>query len=63
MRAIGPWVRVLLGAAVLGLLVQTLGTEPFVRGLGMIGVPALCAALGIGAATTLASAGRWVVVE
>ncbi|WP_052810235.1 lysylphosphatidylglycerol synthase transmembrane domain-containing protein [Streptomonospora alba] len=62
MRAIGPWVRVLLGVAVLGLLARTLGAEPFVRGLGMIDGPALLAAVGIGMATTLASAGRWVVV-
>ncbi|MDT0301846.1 lysylphosphatidylglycerol synthase domain-containing protein [Streptomonospora wellingtoniae] len=62
MRAFWPWLRVLLGAAVLALLVRTLGAEPFVRAVGMIGAPALAAALGIGAVTTLAAAGRWMVV-
>ncbi|GAA4935488.1 hypothetical protein GCM10023224_15290 [Streptomonospora halophila] len=62
MRAIGPWLRVLLGAAVLALVARTLGAEPFVRAVGMIGGPALAAALGIGAVTTLATAGRWMVV-
>ncbi|GAA4910186.1 lysylphosphatidylglycerol synthase transmembrane domain-containing protein [Streptomonospora salina] len=62
MRAVGPWVRVLLGAAVLGLLVRTLGAGPVLDGLATIDGPALLAAVGIGAATTLAAAGRWVVV-
>src|SRR5690625_1553442 len=62
MRRFWPWLRVLLGAAVLALLVRALGAEPFVRGVAMIDAPALLAALGIGAVTTVAAARRWVIV-
>ncbi|GAB3446053.1 hypothetical protein GCM10027570_16960 [Streptomonospora sediminis] len=62
MRALWPWLRVLLGVAVLVLLARTLGAEPFLRGIAMIDAPALLAALGIGAATTVATSLRWVVV-
>ncbi|QBI56558.1 lysylphosphatidylglycerol synthase transmembrane domain-containing protein [Streptomonospora litoralis] len=62
MRAFRPWLRALLGAAVLVLLARTLGAEAFVRGVAEIDAAALLAALGIGMATTIATAWRWAVV-
>lgn len=56
------WARRLGAALVLGVLVQRLGTGPFLDGLRAVGPGALLAALAIGGLTTLCSAWRWRVV-
>ncbi|GDY32538.1 lysylphosphatidylglycerol synthase transmembrane domain-containing protein [Gandjariella thermophila] len=62
-RRAWPWLRVLLGAAILAVLVWRLGTGAFVAGLRAAVDPlAMLAALGIGLVTTVLSAARWQVV-
>ncbi|WKU02309.1 lysylphosphatidylglycerol synthase transmembrane domain-containing protein [Micromonospora soli] len=50
------------GLGVLALLVWSVGTGPFLAGLRLIDAPALAAALGIGALTTVCCAWRWSLV-
>lgn len=57
-----PRVRLLAGALVLAIVVWRLGTGPFLAGLTAVTVPAVLAALAIGAVTTVCSAWRWRVV-
>ncbi|MFG3298436.1 lysylphosphatidylglycerol synthase domain-containing protein [Micromonospora chersina] len=61
-RSFWAWVRPLAGFAVLGALVWSVGTGPFLAGLRLIDAPALAAALGIGAVTTVCCAWRWSLV-
>ncbi|MFJ8579674.1 lysylphosphatidylglycerol synthase domain-containing protein [Micromonospora sp. NPDC093277] len=61
-RSPWSWVRALGGLAVLGVLVWSVGTGPFLAGLRMIDAPALAAALAVGAVTTVCCAWRWTLV-
>jgi len=54
--------RLLPGVAVLVLLAERLGGGPFVAAVRALSGPTLAAALAIGAATTVLSAWRWVLV-
>src|SRR4051812_27030943 len=54
--------RLLVPALILGVLVQRLGTGPFLAGLRGLGAGTLLTATAIGAATTVCSAWRWRVV-
>ncbi|WP_410669618.1 lysylphosphatidylglycerol synthase transmembrane domain-containing protein [Amycolatopsis sp. cmx-4-68] len=56
------WLRILGAIAILGVLVWQLGSAAFLDGLGRISAPGVLAALVIGFATTLFSAGRWQIV-
>jgi 3,4-dihydroxy 2-butanone 4-phosphate synthase/GTP cyclohydrolase II len=62
MRRAGAWLRVLIGAGIIGALLWHLGTRAFVDGLRVIDVRAVLAALAIGLATTVFSAWRWCLV-
>jgi uncharacterized membrane protein YbhN (UPF0104 family) len=59
-----PWraARLVGAALILGLLVQRVGTGPFLAGLRGLGAGTLLTATAIGAGTTLCSAWRWRVV-
>ncbi|MFG2107586.1 lysylphosphatidylglycerol synthase domain-containing protein [Micromonospora chersina] len=61
-RSFWAWARPLAGLAVLAALVWSVGTGPFLAGLRLIDAPALAAALGIGAITTVCCAWRWSLV-
>ena len=61
-RRAGPWLRVVLGAAILAVLVWRLGTEAFLDGLRVVDPASVLAALGIGLVTTVLSAWRWCLV-
>jgi 3,4-dihydroxy 2-butanone 4-phosphate synthase/GTP cyclohydrolase II len=56
------WARVLFGAGIIGVLLWQLGTRAFLDGLRVIDARTVVAALVIGLATTLCSAGRWCLV-
>lgn len=62
MKKIWPWLRLLLAVAILVAVGLRLGTGAFVDGLRAIDAFSVAAALAIGFATTLLSAGRWVLV-
>lgn len=63
MRRAWPWLRALLAAAILAVLVWRLGGGAFLDGLRRILDPAgLLAALGLGLLTTTLSAARWCLV-
>ncbi|GAB2997740.1 hypothetical protein GCM10017788_26640 [Amycolatopsis acidiphila] len=57
-----PWLRLLISAAILGVLVWRLGTGAFLDGLRVIDGRSLAAALAIGLLTTVAGAWRWCLV-
>jgi uncharacterized membrane protein YbhN (UPF0104 family) len=61
-RAVWPWLRLLIGAGILAVLLWRLGTAAFLDGLRVIDVPAVLAALAIGLVTTVAGAARWCLV-
>lgn len=61
-RAVWPWVRMLGGLGILGLLVWRLGTDAFLGGLRRIDLATLLAALGLGLLSTVFSAWRWCLV-
>jgi hypothetical protein len=61
-KKLWPWLRNLLGVAILGILVWRLGTGAFVDGLRVITAWPVLAALGIGLLTTVFSAWRWCLV-
>ncbi|MGY0006801.1 lysylphosphatidylglycerol synthase domain-containing protein [Micromonospora sp. I033] len=61
-RPLWAWARPLAGLALLAALVWSVGTGPFLAGLRLIDAPALAAALGIGAVTTVCCAWRWSLV-
>jgi len=61
-RKLWPWLRVLIGVAILGILVWRVGTGAFVDGLRVINTWSVVAALGIGFLTTVFSAWRWCLV-
>jgi uncharacterized membrane protein YbhN (UPF0104 family) len=56
------WLRIAGALGILAVLVWQLGSDAFLDGLGRISAPGVLAALGIGFATTLFSAGRWQLV-
>ena len=62
LRAVWPWLRILVGLGILGALVLRLGSQTFVDGLRVINVGEVLAALVIGLATTVLSAMRWRLV-
>jgi uncharacterized membrane protein YbhN (UPF0104 family) len=62
MRKVWPWLQVLMGVGILGVLVWKLGTQSFVDSLQVISAGDILAALGIGLGTTVASAWRWCLV-
>ncbi|WP_112265489.1 lysylphosphatidylglycerol synthase transmembrane domain-containing protein [Lentzea terrae] len=62
MKKFWPWLRLLLAVAILVAVGLRLGTGAFVDGLRAIDAFSVAAALAIGFATTLLSAGRWVIV-
>lgn len=61
-RAVWAWVRLLVGAAVLVVLVRRVGTGPFLDGLRAVDGPSLAAAVVLALVTTVCSAWRWRVV-
>lgn len=61
-RPFWAWLRVLGGAAVIGLLLWRLGTGPFLHGLRAVDGRALAAAVAIGLLTTVGCAWRWRLV-
>jgi uncharacterized membrane protein YbhN (UPF0104 family) len=62
MRRLWPWLRILTGLAIIGLLLWRLGSDAFLDGVRVIDGPAVLAALGVGLVTTVAAAGRWCLV-
>lgn len=62
MGRLWPWLRLLLGVAILVALGWRLGTDAFVDGLRAINGWSVLAALGIGLLTTVLSAWRWCVI-
>ncbi|MFI9380406.1 YbhN family protein [Kutzneria sp. NPDC052558] len=62
MRLVWPWVKILAGVVIIGILLWRLGTGAFVDGLSEINLWGVAAALGIGLLTTVFSAWRWCVV-
>jgi uncharacterized membrane protein YbhN (UPF0104 family) len=62
LRAVWPWLRILIGLAIVGGLVARLGTQAFVDGLRVIDAGDVVVALAIGLLTTVLSAGRWCLV-
>lgn len=62
MRRAWPWLRALIGLAILAVVVWRVGTGAFLAGLAHVSVPSVLAALGIGVLTTVVSALRWCVV-
>jgi glycosyltransferase 2 family protein len=58
-----PRTRTLLAVALLAIVVWRLGAGPFLDGLRSVDLPAIAAALAIGAATTVCGAWRWAVVS
>jgi uncharacterized membrane protein YbhN (UPF0104 family) len=62
LRSAWPWLRVLVGVAILAVLVWRLGTGAFLAGLRVVSGPTIAAALGIGLLTTVVSALRWCLV-
>jgi uncharacterized membrane protein YbhN (UPF0104 family) len=62
MRAVWPWLKIVAGAAIIGIVLWRLGTGAFVDGLREINLWGVAAALGIGFLTTLFSAWRWCIV-
>lgn len=62
MKKFWPWLRLLLAVAILVAVGLRLGTGAFVDGLRAIDAFSVAAALAIGFATTVLSAGRWVLV-
>lgn len=62
MKRAWPWLRALIGVAILVVVVWRVGTGPFLAGLRVVDVPSVLAALGITLLTTVACAYRWWVV-
>lgn len=62
MKKFWPWLRLVLALGILVALGVRLGTGAFLDGLRAIDAFSVTAALAIGLATTVLSAGRWVLV-
>ncbi|SFW63233.1 lysylphosphatidylglycerol synthase transmembrane domain-containing protein [Amycolatopsis australiensis] len=62
MKRVLAWLRIVGALAILGVLVRQLGSAAFLDGLARISTPGVLAALAIGLATTVFSAGRWQIV-
>ncbi|SDG63288.1 lysylphosphatidylglycerol synthase transmembrane domain-containing protein [Pseudonocardia oroxyli] len=58
-----PRTRTVAALVLLGVVVWRLGAGPFVDGLRAVDLPAVAAALAIGAATTVCGAWRWALVS
>jgi uncharacterized membrane protein YbhN (UPF0104 family) len=61
-KKLWAWLKLVVGAGIIGGLFWQLGTQSFVDGLRVISVGEIFAALGIGLATTVLSAWRWCLV-
>jgi uncharacterized membrane protein YbhN (UPF0104 family) len=61
-RRLWPWLRILIGVAILAALGWKIGAHAFLNGLRVIDYAALLAALGFGLLTTVCSAWRWCLV-
>jgi uncharacterized membrane protein YbhN (UPF0104 family) len=61
-RTAWAWLRLLIGAAIVGALVWKVGGGGFLDGIRVIHVGELAAALGIGLVTTVLCAWRWCLV-
>jgi uncharacterized membrane protein YbhN (UPF0104 family) len=62
MRKVWPWLQMLVGVGIMGVLFWKMGTQSFVDSLRVINAGNILAALGIGLGTTVASAWRWCLV-
>jgi uncharacterized membrane protein YbhN (UPF0104 family) len=62
LRAAWPWLKIVIGLAIVGALLAKLGTQTFVDGLRVVGGGDVLAALAIGLVTTVLSAWRWCLV-
>ncbi|TCO48793.1 lysylphosphatidylglycerol synthase transmembrane domain-containing protein [Actinocrispum wychmicini] len=62
MRKVWPWLQMLIGVGILGVLVWKLGTRSFVDSLELISTTHIIAALALGLGTTVACAWRWCLV-
>jgi LPXTG-motif cell wall-anchored protein len=62
LRAAWPWLRLLIGLAIIGSLCWTLGARSVLDGLRAIDAGEVAAALGIGLVTTVLCAWRWCFV-
>src|ERR671921_1530007 len=62
-RGLWAWVRVVIGAAILGFLVWRLGTGAFLEPLRRIDARSLAVAAGIAVPTTVCCAWRWRLVS
>jgi uncharacterized membrane protein YbhN (UPF0104 family) len=58
-----PWLRIVVAAAILMILVWRVGTGPFIDGIRMVDGWSLAAAVAIGAITTVCCAWRWSLVS
>jgi glycosyltransferase 2 family protein len=61
-RSAWTWLKPLVGVVIIGVLVWRVGTGPFLDGLRLIGVPALLAAVAIGALLAVCCAWRWSLI-
>lgn len=62
MSRLAGWARIAAGAAILAVLLERLGSEPFLRGLRIVHGWPLLAAVAITVGTTVCSAARWVLI-
>ena len=62
MSRLAGWARIAGGVAILAVLLERLGSEPFLRGLRTVHGWPLLAAVAITAATTACSAARWALI-
>jgi uncharacterized membrane protein YbhN (UPF0104 family) len=61
-RAVRSWGRFVGSGAIFAVLIWRLGTGPFLDGVRTVNAPALAAATGLAALTTVACAWRWRIV-
>jgi glycosyltransferase 2 family protein len=61
-RRVWPWLRLMGGLGILGLLVWRVGTGPFIYGIRAVNGTALVAALAVGVVVTVGCAWRWSLI-